>query len=130
MVTYLHSVTLYTSLNVITVRVLITPCCLSVLTHQATTFFGHTLPLVSCLYVPPAVYSVVVRGEEMETTQWLVTLTFRVTVSGVRSKDDSVDAGLEQLKTGLCSGKDLPVEASVRRITNIVEEEPVFGVKW
>jgi len=110
--------------------VLITPCCLSVLTHQATTFFGYTLPVVSCLYVPPAVYSVLIGGEEMETTQWLVTLTFRVTVSGVRSKDDSVDAGLEQLKMGLCSGKDTPVEASVRRITNIVEEEPVFGVKW
>ncbi|WP_332449080.1 hypothetical protein [Methanoculleus sp.] len=66
----------------------------------------------------------------METTQWLVTLTFRVTVNGVMSKDDSVEAGLEQLKMGLCSGGDLPMEASVRRITNIVEEEPVFGVKW
>ena len=66
----------------------------------------------------------------METTQWLVTLTFRVTVSGVRSKDDSVAAGLEQLKMGLCSGENFPVEASVRRITNIVEEEPVFGVRW
>jgi len=66
----------------------------------------------------------------METTQWLVTLTFRVTVNGVMSKDDSVEAGLEQLKMGLCSGEDLPMEASVRRITNIVEEEPVFGVKW
>lgn len=66
----------------------------------------------------------------METTQWLVTLTFRVTVSGVRSKDDSVDAGLEQLKQELCSGKEVPMEASVRRITNIVEEEPIFGVKW
>ncbi len=66
----------------------------------------------------------------METTQWLVTLTFRMTVSGVRSKDDSVAAGLEQLKMGLCRGEDVPVEASVRRITNIVEEEPIFGVKW
>ncbi|MCM2464814.1 hypothetical protein [Methanoculleus oceani] len=66
----------------------------------------------------------------METTQWLVTLTFRVTVSGVRSKDDSVAAGLEQLKQGLCAGQDVPVEASVRRITNIVEEEPIFGVRW
>jgi hypothetical protein len=66
----------------------------------------------------------------METTQWLVTLTFRVTVGGVRSKDDSVAAGLEQLKQGLCSGKGVPMEASVRRITNIVEEEPIFGVKW
>ena len=66
----------------------------------------------------------------METTQWLVTLTFRVTVSGVRSKDDSVAAGLEQLKQGLCSGEEFPMEASVRRITNLVEEEPIFGVKW
>ncbi|HOI13136.1 MAG TPA: hypothetical protein PLG75_04725 [Methanoculleus sp.] len=66
----------------------------------------------------------------METIQWLVTLTFRVTVGGVRSKEDSVAAGLEQLKEGLCSGKDVPMEASVRRITNIVEEEPIFGVKW
>jgi len=87
-------------------------------------------PTVSCLYLPPAVYPVHVRGEDMETTQWLVTLTFRVTVSGVRSKDDSVAAGLEQLKLGLCSGEDVPMEASVRRITNIVEEEPIFGVKW
>ena len=66
----------------------------------------------------------------MEPIQWLVTLTFRVTVSGVRSKDDSVDAGLEQLKHGLCGGRELPVEASVRRITNLVEEEPIFGIKW
>ncbi|KAF5087105.1 hypothetical protein [Methanoculleus horonobensis] len=66
----------------------------------------------------------------METTQWLVTLTFRVTVNGVRSKDDSVAAGLEQLKLGLCSGKEIPMEASVRRITNLVEEEPIFGVRW
>lgn len=64
------------------------------------------------------------------TTQWLVTLTFRVTVSGVRSKDDSVAVGLEQLKQELCSGEDIPMEASVRRITNLVEEEPVFGIKW
>lgn len=66
----------------------------------------------------------------METTQWLVTLTFRVTVSGVMSRDDSVAAGFEQLKQGLCSGKDVPMEANVRRITNLVEEEPIFGVKW
>ncbi len=66
----------------------------------------------------------------METTQWLVTLTFRVTVNGVRSKDDSVATGLEQLKLGLCSGKEIPMEASVRRITNLVEEEPIFGVRW
>ncbi|NLA99859.1 MAG: hypothetical protein GX837_02665 [Methanomicrobiales archaeon] len=66
----------------------------------------------------------------MAPVQWLVTLTFRVTVSGVRSKDDSVDAGFEQLKHGLCSGKELPMEASVRRITNLVEEEPIFGIKW
>ncbi|MCC7554784.1 MAG: hypothetical protein KO254_01490 [Methanoculleus marisnigri] len=66
----------------------------------------------------------------MGATQWLVTLTFRVTVSGVRSKDDSVAAGLDQLKLGLCSGEDIPVEASVRRITNLVEEEPIFGVRW
>lgn len=66
----------------------------------------------------------------MGATQWLVTLTFRVTVSGVRSKDDSVAAGLDQLKLGLCSGEDISVEASVRRITNLVEEEPIFGVRW
>ena len=53
-----------------------------------------------------------------------------MTVSGVRSKDDSVAAGLEQLKIGLCRGEDVPVEASVRRITNLVEEEPIFGIKW
>ncbi|MDI3507221.1 MAG: hypothetical protein PWR21_1254 [Methanoculleus sp.] len=66
----------------------------------------------------------------MEMTQWLVTLTFRVTVSGVRSKDDSVAEGLEQLKQSLNRGEDVPMEASVRKITNIVEEEPIFGVKW
>jgi hypothetical protein len=70
------------------------------------------------------------EGKEMETTQWLVTLTFRVTVGGVRSKDDSVAAGLEQLKQSLNSGEDVPMEATVRRITNIVEEEPIFGVRW
>ena len=69
-------------------------------------------------------------GEETETIQWLVTLTFRVTVSGVHAKDDSVAVGLEQLKRDLCSGEDVPMEASVRRVTNIVEEEPIFCVKW
>lgn len=64
------------------------------------------------------------------TTQWLVTLTFRVTVSGVQSKDDSVAAGLEQLRQNLNRGEDVPMEASVRRITNLVEDEPIFGVKW
>lgn len=77
----------------------------------------------------PAVYSVH-RVREMEATQWLVTLTFRVTVSGVRSKDDSVAAGLELLKQSLNREEDVPMEASVRRITNLVEEEPIFGVKW
>jgi hypothetical protein len=62
--------------------------------------------------------------------QWLVTLTFRVTVTGVRSKEDSVSAGVEQLKASLNNGTDVPMEASVRRITNLVEEEPVFGVRW
>jgi len=66
----------------------------------------------------------------MEITQWLVTLTFRVTVSGVRSKDDSVAVGLEQLKQSLSSEEGVPMEATVRRITNIVDEEPIFGVKW
>lgn len=64
------------------------------------------------------------------TTQWLVTLTFRVTVNGVRSKNDSVAEGLEQLKQSLNNGEDVPMDASVRRITNLVEEEPLFGVKW
>ena len=54
-------------------------------------------------------------GEETETIQWLVTLTFRVTVSGVHAKDDSVAVGLEQLKRDLCSGEDVPMEASVRK---------------
>jgi uncharacterized protein (UPF0212 family) len=63
-------------------------------------------------------------------TQWLVTLTFRVTVEGVRSKDDSVSVAVEQLKAYLNSGADVPMEANVRRITNLVEEEPIFGVKW
>jgi hypothetical protein len=64
------------------------------------------------------------------TTQWLVTLTFRVTVNGVRSKNDSVAEGLEQLKQSLNNGEDVPMDASVRRITNLIEEEPLFGVKW
>ena len=95
--------------------------------HGGRKSSGRKLPLC-----PLVVYSVHItrRGEEMEMTQWLVTLTFRVTVSGVRSKDDSVAAGLEQLKQSLNSGEDVPMEASVRRITNIVEEEPIFGVKW
>ena len=67
---------------------------------------------------------------ETTTTQWLVTLTFRVTVSGVQSKEDSVAEGLLQLKQRLNNGEDVPMEASVRRITNLVEEEPLFGVKW
>ncbi|MDR9816546.1 MAG: hypothetical protein WBJ06_07540 [Candidatus Methanoculleus thermohydrogenotrophicum] len=71
------------------------------------------------------------KGEKVKTTtQWLVTLTFRVTVDGIQSKDDSVTEALEQLKQRLNSGEDLPMEASVRRITNLVEEEPIFGVKW
>ncbi len=64
------------------------------------------------------------------TTQWLVTLKFRVTVSGIQSKDDSVAEGLEQLRQMLSSGEDIPMEANVRRITNLVEDEPIFGVRW
>lgn len=63
-------------------------------------------------------------------TQWLVKLTFRITVSGAKPKDDSITEGLEQLKQRLNSGEDVPVEANVRRITNLIEEEPIFGVKW
>ncbi|NLA39501.1 MAG: hypothetical protein GX882_09065 [Methanomicrobiales archaeon] len=67
----------------------------------------------------------------MTTNRWLVTLTFRVTVSGVRSKDDSVAAGLEQLRKNLNRGEDVPMEADVRRIANLIEaEEPIFGVRW
>ena len=89
-----------------------------------------SLPVASWLYIPRWYTPPTLRGKEMETTQWLVTLTFRVTVGGVRSKDDSVAAGLEQLKQSLNSGEDVPMEATVRRITNIVEEEPIFGVRW
>ncbi|MFA5614593.1 MAG: hypothetical protein WC993_09010 [Methanoculleus sp.] len=64
------------------------------------------------------------------TNRWLVSLTFRVTVSGIQSKDDSVTAGLEQLRQNLNRGEDIPMEASVRRITNPVENEPIFGIKW
>ncbi|NLZ30370.1 MAG: hypothetical protein GX885_06480 [Methanomicrobiales archaeon] len=64
------------------------------------------------------------------TTQWLVTLKFRVTVSGIQSKDDSVAEGLEQLRQMLSSGEDIPMDANVRRITNLVEDEPIFGVRW
>ena len=64
------------------------------------------------------------------TNRWLVSLTFRVTVSGIQSKDDSVTAGLEQLRQNLNRGENIPMEASVRRITNLVENAPIFGIKW
>lgn len=88
----------------------------------------HELPL----WYIQGVYSVrYVKGEKMRsTTQWLVTLKFRMTVNGVQSKDDSVAEGLEQLRQMLSSGEDVPVEANVRRITNAALDEPIFGVRW
>lgn len=94
--------------------------------YQAHRPPGHELSL----YLAGGILRPRCEGEKVETTQWQVTLTFRVTVSGAHSKDRSVAVGLEQLKLGLCSGEEVPMEANVRRITNLVEEEPIFGVKW
>ncbi|MDN7024996.1 hypothetical protein FGU65_08870 [Methanoculleus sp. FWC-SCC1] len=66
----------------------------------------------------------------MADTEWVVTLTVRMTVRGERSKDEAVQAAIEAMQNRIRDGEELSMQAVARRMTNLTNEEPLFGITW
>ncbi|RXE56704.1 hypothetical protein ABH15_00525 [Methanoculleus taiwanensis] len=66
----------------------------------------------------------------MTETEWVVTLSVRMTVRGERSKDEAVKAAIEAMQNSIRDGKELSMQAVARRMTNLTNEEPLFGITW
>ncbi len=66
----------------------------------------------------------------MAETEWVVTLSVRMTVRGERSKDEAVKAAIEAMQKSVRDGGELSMQAVARRTTNLTNEEPLFGITW
>ncbi len=66
----------------------------------------------------------------MADIEWVVTLTVRMTVRGERSKDEAIQAAIEAMQDSIRNGNDLAMQAVARRMTDLTNEEPLFGITW
>ncbi|KUG20614.1 MAG: hypothetical protein KO206_03915 [Methanomicrobiaceae archaeon] len=64
----------------------------------------------------------------MNDDEWMVTLTIQLAVKGARSKSDAVEAAIEHVRERIRAGEALSMRTDARKMTNLTEEEPLFGV--
>ncbi len=62
--------------------------------------------------------------------QWVVTLTVRMAVKGMGSRDEAVAAALEQVTERIRNGETVPIKAEAKRAGDLIDAEHLFGKQW
>ena len=66
----------------------------------------------------------------MVQDKWLVTLSVKITVRDAGSRENAVNEAIRQVRENITDEEAFPLHADARKLSYIVDEEPVFGVRW
>jgi hypothetical protein len=66
----------------------------------------------------------------MPEQKWKVTLSFNMTINDAESKEEAMMGAVEHVKNCILNGEEFPMKVSARRLTDLGDQEHLFGIKW
>jgi hypothetical protein len=66
----------------------------------------------------------------MAKDRWLVSLNVKITVQDAGSRENAVNEAIRQVREKIVAGDTFPLQADARKLSYLLEEEPIFGIRW
>jgi hypothetical protein len=66
----------------------------------------------------------------MPEQKWKVTLSLNMTINDADSKEEAVLGAVEHVKQCILNGEEFPMQVSARKLTDLGDQEHLFGIKW